>query len=495
MTITLTKRRLLLGLGAFALGAAGVLWLARVTLTNLAVNGLLNLAGATEVSFTISSATPWRVEVDDLQFRVRGQPFAAKRVSMTRPHWWTPSLGSVRVESAQVPVDLTQPMAKPATAAPPPAETGKPGRLPLQEFSLDGKVLLSVGDSPVQTIAVNFAAHVDAGDRVVAQVRADADGLRTQSEVRYDLATEAVDFKVTSLSVDVKSWQGFAQRFLEMPATDWQAAGQLSGDAAGRWADGKLGASARLHLRDARVENAAKAVTATGISGDLEITDVVAFATKPATLQADLVQAGQLQMRELNFRFHFESRDQVAVTQATLATLGGTVSAEPFRYRFSREEIDAVVLVEGIQVEDIMALTPDLPAKATGRVNGRFPIHLGAGGLRLGTGWLQLKPGAYAELQFNAEGLLTGGAAPNSPSYAVLKKVESGLLKLKVSELRLDIRPPNVPEGRSAQLHLAGEPVDPQVKAPVVLDLNVNGPLEKLINFGLDSRLSFGSKP
>ena len=51
------------------------------------------------------------------------------------------------------------------------------------------------------------------------------------------------------------------------------------------------------------------------------------------------------------------------------------------------------------------------------------------------------------------------------------------------------------PAGRTARLHLAGAPVDPDVKAPVILDLNVNGPLEKLINLGLDSRLSFGSKP
>lgn len=142
-----------------------------------------------------------------------------------------------------------------------------------------------------------------------------------------------------------------------------------------------------------------------------------------------------------------------------------------------------------------MALTKDLPAKAVGRVNGRFPIRIDDSGLRLGTGWLELKPGVYAEIQFNANGLLTGGASPSSPSYAVLKKVESGLLKLKITEMRLDIRPPGAPPGRSAQLHLAGEPVDPNVKAPVILDLNVNGPLERLINLGLDSRVSFGSKP
>jgi hypothetical protein len=118
-------------------------------------------------------------------------------------------------------------------------------------------------------------------------------------------------------------------------------------------------------------------------------------------------------------------------------------------------------------------------------------VRIDDSGIRLGTGWLELKPGVYAELQLQATGLLTGNVAQNNPSYGVLKKVESGLLKLKIDELRLDIRPPNAPPGRSAQLRIYGSPVDPSIKAPVILDLNVNGPLEKLLNLGLDSRLSF----
>jgi hypothetical protein len=171
------------------------------------------------------------------------------------------------------------------------------------------------------------------------------------------------------------------------------------------------------------------------------------------------------------------------------------VSAERFILVPSQSRLEAVLLVDGINVEEVLALTKDLPARATGRVSGRFPMRIDQSGLQFGTGWLGLKPGVYAEIQFNAKGLLTGGMSPNSPGYAVLEKVESGLLKLKVSELRLDIRPPNSPPGRSAQLHLAGEPVDPTVKAPVTLDLNVNGPIEKLLNMGMDSRLSFGAKP
>ena len=495
MTITLSKRRLFAGLVVCLLGVAGVLWLARQALMGFAVNGLLNLAGATDVSFTVSAATPWRVEVDDLHFKVNGQPFAAKRISADREHWWTPSLGRVRVEGANVPIDLEHPLPKPRSAPPPPSAPAAPAKLPLQDLSIDGQVVLLMGGSAAQPVTVTIEAKVTGNDSLSALMRTDAPGLAIRGEGTFNVSTKALNFAAKSIAVDLKTWQPLAQSWLELPMADWTVDGKLTGTADGHWADGKLVGSARVQLREAKVENAVKGVTALGIEADLEITDLARFATKPASLRAQSVQAGKMQLRDLQFLFHFENMDEVAVAKATLATLGGTVSAEPFRYRFSREEIDAVVLVEGINVEDIMALTPDLPAKATGRVNGRFPLHLGAGGLRLGTGWMQLKPGAYAEIQFNADGLLTGGAAPNSPSYAVLKKVESGLLKLKVSELRLDIRPPNAPEGRSAQLHVAGEPVDPQVKAPVVLDLNVNGPLEKLINFGLDSRLSFGSKP
>jgi hypothetical protein len=140
-------------------------------------------------------------------------------------------------------------------------------------------------------------------------------------------------------------------------------------------------------------------------------------------------------------------------------------------------------------------LSKDLPAMATGRVDGRFPIHLDSRGLLLGTGWLALKPGVNAEITFQAKGLLTAGASPKSPRYSILQKVESGLLKLGISEMRLDIRPPDAPAGRSATLHIKGAPLDPEVKAPVILDLNVNGPLEKLINLGLDSRLQMGTTP
>lgn len=497
MTITLSKRRMFLGaVGlAVALLAAGLL--ARQVLTGLAVNALLQLAGASEIKFTVTEASPWRVVVEDIGFSVRTQGFAAKRVTFTRAHWWTPSLGIVRVEQARVPLTIdgsdTNPFAW-STYQNGQAKV-QPWQAPLAELALDGQLVVKAAAVPAQEIAVKLEARQAAGNTWTAHVQADGPGLRVQGEGSYDVARDDLVFKLPTVALDVKAWQEFVRRIVLIPGGAWELEGKFTGSAEGRVAGKKLTTTGTVHLREGRASNTALAVMAEGIEADLEFTDFAQFTTKPGALRIREVRTGQLVLQDLAYALAFEGTNKVVVSQGTFKALGGTVAVEPFNYFLSLRELDAVVLVDGIDVAQVLALTKDLPAQAVGRVNGRFPLHLDDSGVRLGTGWLELKSGVYAEIRLNASGLLTGGASPGSPSYAVLKKVESGLLKLKITELRLDIRPPNAPPGRSAQLHLAGEPVDPEVKAPVILDLNVNGPLERLINLGLDSHVSFGSKP
>lgn len=96
--------------------------------------------------------------------------------------------------------------------------------------------------------------------------------------------------------------------------------------------------------------------------------------------------------------------------------------------------------------------------------------------------------GARVGIDVSTRGMNTG-----SPAYAVLSKIEGGILELRLDALDFKIHPPGAPEGRSAQLHLSGLPVDQSVKAPVSLDVNVNGPVERLLDLGLDSRMHIGS--
>ncbi|SDR66255.1 YdbH domain-containing protein [Opitutus sp. GAS368] len=497
MTITLSKRRMLLGAAGLAVTLLTAGLLARQALTGLAVNALLQLAGASEIKFTITEASPWRVVVEDIGFSVRTQGFAAKRVTFTRAHWWTPSLGTVRVEQARVPITVDGSDTSPFTWSTYQNGQAKvqPWQTPLEELALDGRLVVKAAAVPAQEITVKLEARLTPGNTWTGHVQADGPGLSVQGEGSYDMTRDELAFKLPAVALDVKAWQEFVRRIVLLPGGAWELEGKFTGSAEGRLVGKKLTTTGTVRLRDGRASNTALAVTAEGLEANLEFTDFVRFATKPGTMRIREVRTGQLALQDLDCVFAFADTNKMVVSKATFKALGGTVAMEPFNYFLSLRELETVVLVEGIDVEQVMALTKDLPAKAVGRVNGRFPIRIDDSGLRLGTGWLELKPGVYAEIQFNANGLLTGGASPSSPSYAVLKKVESGLLKLKITEMRLDIRPPGAPPGRSAQLHLAGEPVDPNVKAPVILDLNVNGPLERLINLGLDSRVSFGSKP
>lgn len=492
MPTTFTKFRFMLASFLLALVMLAVALAARLFLTGLAFDAVLRQAGATEIRFRVTQASLWRVVMTDVGFLLRLQPFAAGRVTLDRAHWWTPSLGTLRIEAAKVPVKIDDPGRGASSPETKPQAAGAV-MLPFEEISLDGEVVIQAAGQADQTLTVKLEARPDGPGTWTGRVDVAGPGVGLKAEGTYDLAGGELGFKVPELSLDVQPWLGFVQRVVPLPESDWIVEGKLSGTAEGRLAGETFAATGTLRVRAGRAESTAQAIMAEGIEADLEFTDFGRVTTKPGSLRIRELRTGKLTLNDLAADFALEGTDRMAVSHATLRALGGRVTAEPFVLVPSRAELDAVLLAEGIRVEEVMALTQDLPAKATGRVNGRVPVSISADGLKLGTGWLALMPGVDAEIEFNAKGLLTGGAAPGTPSHAVLQKIESGLLKLRISELRLEIRPTDAPEGRSAQLHLKGEPVDQEVKAPVILNLNVNGPLEKLINMGMDSRLSIGA--
>jgi hypothetical protein len=271
--------------------------------------------------------------------------------------------------------------------------------------------------------------------------------------------------------------------------------GVVTGKGEGTWSEGKLTATASARFAGGRIEGLASPVIAEGIEADVEFTDLAALRSKQATVRVREITAGKVTLANLTAWLALAGSDLIDVTRVSAQAFGGELAMEAFTFVPSRKAVDTIVVFEGISAEEVMKLTEDLPARAAGKVSGRLPVQLDAVGLRLGTGWLGLQPGSTAEIQFNAAGLLTAGASPSSANYQVLQRVESGLLKLRVNELRLDIRPTDGPASRTARLHVAGEPVDPGLKAPVTLDLNVNGPLESLLNLGMKSGLKFGTKP
>jgi len=458
-----------------------------------ALGSALKAGGASEVTFAVQRASPWRLQVANLGFNLEAIQFAAASVSLERSHWWTPSLGKLRVKDARMEVDVDRLAARAPAVGAAPAASSPPGGIPFEEISIEGRVVLRTGDEPDQTLVVGFAARPlgEAAWRGEATVA--APGFAVAIEASYRLPGQELDFQTTALRLDLQPWQKWAEHWAPLPGGPWELAGALTGEVSGYYRDGKFVARGEFHLRESRVTNPGLGgLTAEGIEADVEVADLSQFLTRKAALRAKTVTSGKIVLTDVAAEFSRTESGRFDVTALSARALGGTLSVEPFVYRPGDPGVAAVVRAEDIQAEQVMALTQDLPARASGRLSGRLPVRYDGDQLRFGTGWLGLKEGDSAEIQFHAAGLLTAGTSPKSPQYAVLKKVEDGILKLKVTELRLDIRPPNAPASRTAQLHVVGAPVDPEVKAPVTLDLNVNGPLESLINLGMKSGASMG---
>lgn len=472
-------------------------YLSRVALAGWAFRGALEMAGADEIKFRVANASPWRVVFEDLDFRFRTQPFAAGRVALERTHWWQPSIGVVKIEAMRLPLTVDGSDTKPwAWSSYQGGESSISAlQVPLEKITIDGEVIVQAAALDGKNVRVKFEAQQ--GERGLWQAKLDAqgEGLGVEATGTVDQSSFEVNFDAPKISVDLAVWQKFIHRMVLLPGGPWEMGGQVTASAHGQIKGKEIATQAVFALREGRAKDAAGRVDATGIQVDLVIDDVWAVKTRPGTLRIQEVRSGKLALFNADVEFALETAEKIVVSRATLQALGGNVTTEPFNYFPNLRELEVTVSVDDISVEQVMALTEDLPATASGRVKGYLPLSIDDTGVRLGTGWLEMKQDTAAEVQLHARGLLTGGVSKNSPSYAVLNKIESGLLRLRMTELRLDIRPPNAPPGRSAQLRIKGEPTDPEVKAPVNLDLNVNGPIESLINLSLKNDLKLGTKP
>ncbi len=458
-------------------------------LADFGARTLLELLGADQIRLAVAHASPWRVELRDVAFRVRTRTYAAGGVVFERAHWWTPSLGAVRIVDARLTLNIDGSDTNPWEWAS--YRNGitrvHPLNLPLEAIAANGELIVQAAGVPDKAIAVKLTGQRVGPELWSGRLHAAGDGVEVTTDLTVDPATNAMGCKLAEFALDVEAWQEFLQRLVLLPGGAARLAGRLTGRAEGRLQGKKLSVGGTLRLRRGRYQNGARPVAAEGIEFDLELVESDKFRAKPGALRVAELRTGRLVVRDIAAGFLLENAGRITVSGATLSALGGRGSVEPFSYSFAqRGELDLVVLVEKLDLPEVLALAPDVRAKAAGRLDGRLPLRIDEGGARLGQGWLALTPGIPAELEFTSPGLLTAGKGTDTPGYMVLQKVEAGLVLVKLDKLRVDLHLPDAPRGCSAQLHLAGRTAGTD-EAVVAFDVSVNGPVERLVDVGFDS--------
>ena len=319
-------------------------------------------------------------------------------------------------------------------------------------------------------------------------------GVKIRGEATLDRKAEGT-WRVVEGEVTLAEWFRVGPLYAATLA-GMDTGGTVTFSGNGTWRDGELGGVTVISVREGRIDDPARKIALEGISVDVEFTDLATLRTAPA--QVFTWRSGRYDVVPLGVgRIEFDlDREAIRVTSALIDVFGGELQVGSLVLSMQRPEFSVEARMAGVDVGQMLFLLPPVLREASGRMDGSVALKRDASGLHIGAGNLSLRPGETAQLRLApTPGLLSASIPPTVlQHYPGLKAIEMGEAPLRAETLEVNFTPWGDAQGRTASVHVTGGPVDPKLRAPIDLNVNVRGPLQSLIQFGTNSRLQFGTR-
>ncbi|WP_414664188.1 intermembrane phospholipid transport protein YdbH family protein [Horticoccus sp. 23ND18S-11] len=370
-----------------------------------------------------------------------------------------------------------------------------PWKLPPLDGNLAGEFLLGpAGVVPELKWTVTLQA-ARPRERAIA-FSLEGPGFKVRGDAVLDPRGEGA-WRIDEAEIDLAEWFSWVAPHVAPEFAAAAVTGTLRLNGAGTWQGGVLGGRATVSLRDGKVDDVAHKVLLEGISVDVEISDLAARRTEPA--QVFTWRSGRYDVVALGvgrIEFALEG-DQVRVNEAAIDVFGGELTVPSLVMSTKRPEFDVIARMNGVAVDQMLFLLPPILAEAKGRLDGDVALRRDATGIQIGNGRLSLRQGETADLRLAVKpGWLSTSLPPEIVKYFPgFKKMENGEIPIRARVLDVTLTPRGDAQGRTAWVHLAGGPNDPELTAPIDANVNVRGPLEELVKIGADlgtnSRLRF----
>ncbi len=293
---------------------------------------------------------------------------------------------------------------------------------------------------------------------------------------------------------------GRAELDLSLPETELTAedalAALLRQTMPGVEVAGRLAAEARLRFQGSRpqVEGQVRVVEGRVRQGAVEVRGVravVPFEAGAAVRTSGrpyvafaAAQAGNLRFDDGRVEFQVTPQE-LFVDRAEVGWCRGRLNAYSIHLDKRAPRADVVVYADRIDLGEALMMVMPFKGKVEGVLVGRFPLGIEGRQVRLSNGFLYSLPGQGGRLRLDDSEAMRALLERSGVKGDVQRPLSNALSDLDFSTIRMELEPDT--DGDAVfRIKLAGKSNDRAWPAPVDLNLNVRGPLERLLNLGLD---------
>jgi len=220
-------------------------------------------------------------------------------------------------------------------------------------------------------------------------------GLSGQAAFSHDLASAAGKMTLQSAALD------FASLSLSAIVSDWPyrfdiTAGRVTAEADVNWSMKDAGfayeASAQVNADSLAGRYADTGFVGAGTRLNVELDSTKQVEVKPARFDIALVDIGLPVENISGMAAPDIGESAVAISSLSMSLLGGTVTADPFRYDLDAESNELMLRAHGIQLP-LMAALADLEAvTVSGGVSGKIPVTIRGDKVIIDGGYLENDP-------------------------------------------------------------------------------------------------------
>lgn len=348
-----------------------------------------------------------------------------------------------------------------------------------------------------------------------------AEGLSGDFQVTLDGVRPEGRWQSANTTLDLAQWfqplvrqAGLGGRF-----SAYSASGTVSVTGAGTFRDSVVHGKVAISGDGLSLSGSSPEFFVEGIQLHAEVQELLPLRSgEKQQLSFKRAQISGVDLRDGVLLFTLLDNQRIRIDQLSLQVLGGSVRMGPTVLDFGgppEQTIDAVATMENVSLTELARLLPEIIAEAHGRVSGEMSIRWSPkNGFKLGNGSLRLDRIEAVEIRLTPQpGFLTSRAperltllppswgflsrwfSPKNPARETLRQIEMGLMALEVEALNADVFPDGDGEGRTARLTILARPRESTLVKEVTFDVNVSGPLDQVLQLGLQNNVSIKAGP